>query len=80
MKHTAFGHSITFISQDWEEHPEFTHREFSQIGDYNSDSAISEDTRLHIDKNTWEDWGLVPDSRPTLSSPSPKTNKCLLSE
>lgn len=74
MKHTAFGHSITFISQDWEEHPEFTHREFSQIGDYNSDSTISEDARLHIDKNTWEDWGLVPDLRPTLASPSPKTN------
>ena len=74
MKHTAFGHSITFISQDWQEHPEFTHRDQSEIGDYNSDSAISEDTRLHIDKNTWEDWGLVPDSRPTLSSPSPKTN------
>ena len=78
MKHTAFGHSITFISQDWEEHPEFTHRENPQtglfVGDYNSDSDISEDTRLHIDKNTWEDWGLVPDSRPTLSSPSPKTN------
>lgn len=74
MKHTAFGHSITFISQDWVEHSEFTHRNTSQIGDYNSDSTISEDTRLHIDKNTWEDWGLVPDSRPTLASPSPKTN------
>lgn len=74
MKHTAFGHSITFISQDWVEHSEFTHRNISQIGDYNSDSTISEDTRLHIDKNTWEDWGLVPDSRPTLASPSPKTN------
>lgn len=74
MKHTAFGHSITFISQDWVEHSEFTHQNTSQIGDYDSDSTISEDTRLHIDKNTWEDWGLVPDSRPTLSSPSPKTN------
>ena len=74
MKHTAFGHSITFISQDWEEHPEFTHRDQSEIGDYNSDSQLNPYERLHIDKNTWENWGLVPDSRPTLSSPSPKTN------
>ena len=25
-------------------------------------------------KNTWENWGLIADSRPTLSTPSPKTN------
>ena len=25
-------------------------------------------------KNTWENWGLIADSRPTLSAPSPKTN------
>lgn len=73
MKHTEFGHSITFIAQDWDTHPDFTHTNISDIGDYDSDISKSPYKRLHIDKNTWENWGLVPDSRPTLSHPAQKT-------
>lgn len=71
LNRTLFGHSVTFISQDWDSHPEFTHRD-KKIGDYDSDKDIPIQTRLHIDKNTWENWGLVPSSRPTIVSPTQK--------
>lgn len=74
MKHTEFGHSITFISQDWVRHQDFTHRNKADIGNYDADSEIELPGRLHMDRNTWESWGLVPNSRPTLPHPSQKTN------
>lgn len=75
MKRTEFGHSITFIAQDWNVHPNFTHTDKSKIGDATSDSLsrIDQSKLLHLDKNTWESWGLVPESRPTLPAPSQKT-------
>ena len=73
MKHTALGHSITFIAQDWDKHSNFTHEDLSTVGNYDSDSSIKITERHHVDKNTWENWGLVPESRPTLSLPSQKT-------
>ena len=74
MKHTEFGHSITFIAQDWNEHPDFTHRNTSTIGDYDSDiqEFPNVTNRLHMDKNTWESWGLIPESRPTPPPPPQK--------
>ena len=77
MKHTEFGHSITFIAQDWDEHPNFTHTDLSTVGDFDSDSTTvgrtDQSTRLHLDRNTWENWHLIPASRPTMTYPKQKT-------
>lgn len=74
MKHTEFGHSITFIAQDWNEYPDFMHRNKSTIGDYDSDIQEFPNItdRSHLDKNTWESWGLIPESRPTPPPPPQK--------
>lgn len=77
MKHTEFGHSITFIAQDWDKHPNFTHTDLSTVGDFDSDSTTvgrtDQSTRLHLDRNTWENWHLIPASRPTMTYPKQKT-------
>lgn len=77
MKHTEFGHSITFIAQDWDEHPNFTHTDLSTVGDFDSDSTTvgrtDQSARLHLDRNTWENWHLIPASRPTMTYPKQKT-------
>lgn len=77
MKHTEYGHSITFIAQDWDEHPTFTHTDLSTVGDFDSDSTTvgrtDQSTRLHLDRNTWENWHLIPASRPTMVHPQQKT-------
>lgn len=58
MIHTEFGHSISFISQNWESYPDIKP----------NDPNIKSLTR-----NTWESWNLISSSRPTLPSPKQKT-------
>lgn len=73
MKHTEFGHSITFIAQNWDVYPDFTATNYSTIGNHDSDSTVKVSDRWHLDKNTWESWHLIPESRPTLPLPKQKT-------
>lgn len=75
MKHTEYGHSVSFIAQDWDNHPTFTHSNLDDVGNFDSDVIIRPDEtkRLHLDKNTWETWGLIPDSRPTMAHPPQST-------
>ena len=72
MIHTEFGHSITFISQNWNSNPEFV-APLDKVGEIYVDPDTPFYEQRHIDKNTWESWGLVPESRPTLPHPSQKT-------
>ena len=72
MIHTEFGHSITFISQNWNSNPEFV-APLDKVGEIYIDPDTPFYEQRHIDKNTWESWGLVPESRPTLPHPSQKT-------
>ena len=72
MIHTEFGHSITFISQNWNSNPNFV-APLDKIGEIYSEPNKPIYKQRHIDKNTWESWGLVPESRPTLPHPSQKT-------
>ena len=58
MIHTAFGHSISFISQNWDRYP---------------DINPNDQTIKNLTRNTWESWNLIPESRPTLSQPKQKT-------
>lgn len=73
-------HSISFINQNWTTYSDFTHN-FSKgqsqrktkvdyLG-YGSNS----DGRAHLDRNTWEDWGLIPTSRPIVVPPEQKITK-----
>lgn len=73
MKHTEFGHSISFVAQNWDKYPDFTATDYATIGNYNSDANTAISSRLHLDKNTWESWHLIPGSRPTLPLPKQKT-------
>ena len=75
MNKTEYGHSITFIAQDWNEHPTFTHTNKYDIGNAIDDGLVRSDqsTLLHMDKNTWESWHLIPEARPTLPPPPQKT-------
>lgn len=72
MIHTEFGHSITFISQNWNGHPEFV-APLDKIGEIYIEPDKPLYKQQHLDRNTWESWGLIPESRPTLSHPSQKT-------
>lgn len=72
MIHTEFGHSITFISQNWNSNPEFV-APLDKVGEIYVDPSIPIYAQRHIDKNTWESWHLIPESRPTLSKPAQKT-------
>ena len=72
MIHTEFGHSITFISQNWNSNPEFV-APLDKVGEIYVDPDTPFYEQRHIDRNTWESWGLVPESRPTLPHPSQKT-------
>lgn len=76
MNKTEYGHSITFIAQNWKTHPNFTYDDLYDVGNSSGDNLYGSDatTRLHVDRNTWEDWGLIPSSRPTLPHPQQKTN------
>ena len=58
MKHTEFGHSISFIAQNWDKYP---------------DINPNDQTIKNIVKNTWESWNLISSSRPTLPHPKQKT-------
>lgn len=66
MKHTEFGHSVYFVSQNWGSYPNFSTQnvEGLYIGSTFSNGIL---------KNTWEDWHLIPASRPTLPFPNQKT-------
>lgn len=72
MKSTEFGHSITFISQNWDKYPNFTHSKLSDVGNSDFDNDRNK-KQLHVDRNTWRSWGLVPNARPTLPHPKQKT-------
>lgn len=66
MKHTEFGHSVYFISQNWGSYPNFSTQNIEALY---TGSTFSNG----IPKNTWEDWHLIPASRPTLPFPNQKT-------
>lgn len=77
MKQTEFGHSISFISQNWNKYPDFAMRDKSVIGHYTTplDRANWQNDTPHdhhMDVNTWESWHLIPESRPTLPLPKQK--------
>lgn len=72
------SHSISFINQDWNVYSDFTHN--FEEGIQNGIPKVKylghlrRDGRAHDDRNTWEDWGLVPTSRPTVSPAAQKTS------
>lgn len=77
MKHTEFGHSISFVAQNWDKYPDFAMADKSVIGHYvtplDRDSLQSDTPHdHHMDVNTWESWHLIPESRPTLPLPKQK--------
>lgn len=81
MKHTEFGHSISFIAQNWSKYPDFAMADKSVIGHYVTPldrNSWQSDTPHdhHMDVNTWESWHLIPESRPTL--PLPKQKKKII--
>lgn len=70
------SHSISFINQDWNEYSDFTHK--FEEGIQNGIPKVKylghlrRDNRAHDDRNTWEDWGLVPTSPPIVAPPKQK--------
>lgn len=77
MKHTEFGHSISFIAQNWDKYSDFAMADKSVIGHYvtplDRDSWQNDTPHdHHMDVNTWESWHLIPESRPTLPLPKQK--------
>ena len=74
------SHSISFINQNWNAYPDFTHN-FSK-GRTQGKTKVdylgygsNADGRAHLDRNTWEDWGLIPTSRPIVVPPEQKRTK-----
>ena len=83
MKHTEYGHSISFISQNWESYPRFMHakevdsktvRALEKVGESSFDKSLDRDGQPHDDRNTWNNWHLIPSSRPTFAMPAQKIN------
>lgn len=83
MKNTEYGHSISFISQNWDSYPRFMHakqsgsstiRALEKVGESSFIKSLDRDGQPHDDRNTWNNWHLIPTSRPTFSMPSQKTN------
>ena len=80
MTPTEYGHSMTFISQNWNAYPSFQHSELSHVGESREDYSKSwnnggnRDGGAHEDRNTWNNWHLIPSSRPTFAHPQQKVN------
>lgn len=79
MIHTEYGHSISFIAQNWDKNPNFVHSDLRTIGEPNGKNlpafSNSDPSLGHLDRNTWESWHLIPQSRPTLPPPSRKSKE-----
>lgn len=74
-------HSISFINQNWATYSDFTHnfekartKQGLSKSEYLGHSRNA-DGRAHEDRNTWEDWGLIPTSRPLVAPPEQKRTK-----
>lgn len=74
-------HSISFINQKWATYSDFAHNfEKARTNQGLSKSEYlgysrNADGRAHEDRNTWEDWGLIPTSRPLVAPPEQKRTK-----
>lgn len=85
MTKTEYGHSMSFICQNWDSYPAFMHakggssgtpfeRSLEKVGESHLNKQIDRDGQPHDDRNTWNNWHLIPTSRPTFAMPSQKTN------
>lgn len=74
-------HSISFINQDWNYYPDFQHNfanGLSMQPPLTKEKYLGHkirDDRPHDDRNTWEDWHLIPTSRPVVVPPPFNKNK-----
>lgn len=65
--HTEYGHSVSFIVQDFRTYPDYLHPDIESIGGGPVPSGLPYEVR-----NTWEHWKLIPNGPPTLQLPAQK--------